>query len=347
MDAVIKAINDKANVNIDETYTKPVKKDKKFTSFNSMAPQMADFNHQCDVLILPKTKDGFIGLLVVKDLGVHTFDMEPIKNKESKTMLEALQNIYKRGILSIPKYSLSTDDGSEFKGVFGKWLFDKSIFHKVAQTNRHSQQASVEKQNQIISRLLNGFMNAKEIATNKPFNEWPEVLDIVRKQVNKLQKRKEINWITQAPIQLNHENEPKFKVGDVVYYKTDYPVSALGNKQPTNNFREGDFRWNVKEPRKIEKVLYYPPPINYRYLLKDKPDVSYTETQLRLSKEKESKYVVERIMGIRTQNKIKEVNIKWKGYNVSDNTWEPETNIIEDIGKNAFDDMLSQFKKTK
>ena len=52
MQSVIDAINEKAKVEIDETYTKEVPKAKKFTTFDSIVPKMANFNHQADVLIL-------------------------------------------------------------------------------------------------------------------------------------------------------------------------------------------------------------------------------------------------------------------------------------------------------
>ena len=342
MQSVIDAINDKANVEIDETYTKKVPKEKKFTTFDSMVPKMANFNHQADVLILPKTKEGYIGLLVVKDLGVHSFDIEPIKNKEAKTMLDALQKIYKREYLKKPKYSLSTDDGSEFKGVFHKWLYEQSIFQKIAAPNRHSQQAVVERQNETLSRLLNGYMNAKEEQTGKAYNEWTDVLDIVRKKLNKVQKRDEQNWITSiTKITHDFDKEPKYKVGDLVYYKTDTPLNALGHQQPTKQFRTGDYRWNIKEPRKIEKILYYPKPVNFRYLLEDKPNVSFTEEQLRKAKGDDSKYVVQAIIGKKFIKGKPFYLVWWKGELKKNATLEPRQNLIED----GFENELKEFDK--
>ena len=129
MQSVIDAINKDANVEIDEYLTQPLRKEKQFTKFDDMAPQMHNFNHMCDILVLPTTEEGFNGLLVVVDLGSHMFDMEPIKFKTSDHLLKALQEIYKRGILKKPEYSMATDDGSEWKGSFNKWLYDNSIFH--------------------------------------------------------------------------------------------------------------------------------------------------------------------------------------------------------------------------
>ena len=40
---------------------------------------------------------------------------------------------------------------------------------------------------------------------------------------------------------INENNEyvkAKFKINDMVYFKSEVPLDALGNKQPTKNFRE-------------------------------------------------------------------------------------------------------------
>ena len=57
MKSILDGIGKQKGVTIDETYTKPQPNDKKFTKFNDIAPQMANFNHQANILILPKTKD--------------------------------------------------------------------------------------------------------------------------------------------------------------------------------------------------------------------------------------------------------------------------------------------------
>ena len=42
---------------------------------------------------------------------------------------------------------------------------------------------------------------------------------------------------------------PKYKVGDLVYYRSEVPLDAFGNKQNTSNFRMGDYRWNIWDAR--------------------------------------------------------------------------------------------------
>ena len=92
----------------------------------------------------------------------------------------------------------------------------------------------------------------------------------------------------------NKENiQPKFKVGDMVHRKLDYPVDILGNKiAGSSNFRTGDLRYELGK-RAVIKLLYFPAHTYkndsskyessmYRYMLDGLPNASYTENQLRL-----------------------------------------------------------------
>jgi len=100
--------------------------------------------------------------LVIVDLATNEFDIEPLKNKTSENVLNGFQKIIKRKFLKLPKGSLRTDSGTEFKGVFHKWLLEKEVFHKNALPNRHKQMANVESLNKQLGRIFNGYMNFKE-----------------------------------------------------------------------------------------------------------------------------------------------------------------------------------------
>ena len=71
---------------------------------------------------------------------------------------------------------------------------------------------------------------------------------------------------------------PKYKVGDVVFYRSERPMNALGQFQLTMAFRQGDYRYNIKDAKKIKAILHYPK--NIRYILDGKPKVSYAESEL-------------------------------------------------------------------
>ena len=76
-------------MNIDETYTKPIKKYKFDTIKQNTFPKQ-DYNFMMDTMQLPTTKEGFQHLLVVVDLWSDELDFEPLKG------LTALETLHER-----------------------------------------------------------------------------------------------------------------------------------------------------------------------------------------------------------------------------------------------------------
>jgi len=335
MDKLIKKLN------INEEYTK-ARKQKVFNTVKDNVPHVEDYNFMADLLLLPQTKKGFKYLLVVVDLANNDFDIEPLKNKDSKSVLTGFTNMFKRKYIKKPYASIRTDAGPEFKDEFHKYLYENSIMHKVAEPNRHQQLANVESLNKQLGRLFNGYMNSVEAKTNKVYKEWDDVINIVRKDLNEYRKKPTKNRFTEI-YPVPEFVEPKYKVGDLVYYKLDWPESQLGIKQPTPNFRMGDVRYRTI-PTKIMKVLHYSGKVPIRYLLNGKPNVSYAESELLPAKEKEEQFIVERFLKVKTVNKKKFYLVKWKKYKVIDATFEEEKDLIKDVGKKHFDELVKAMK---
>jgi Chromo (CHRromatin Organisation MOdifier) domain len=314
-------------LNINEEYTKATKQ-KIFNKVKDNVPHVEDYNFMADLLLLPETKKGFKYLLVVVDLGNDDFDIEPLKNKDSKSVLTGFTNMFKRPYIKKPYASIRTDAGTEFKDEFHKYLYENSIMHKVAEPNRHQQLANVESLNKQLGRLFNGYMNSVEAKTNKVYKEWDDVIDIVRKDLNEYRKKPTKNRFTEI-YPVPEVVEPKYKVGDLVYYKLNWAESQLGHKQPTPNFRMGDVRYKTV-PTKIMKVLHYSGKVPIRYLLNGKLNVSYAESELLPAKEKEEKFVVRQIFDKKTVNKKIYYKVWWKTYKKADSTWELKNDLIKD-----------------
>lgn len=288
-------------------------------------------------------------LVVVVDIYSNKFDIEPIKNKDALTVLNALKTIWKRGkYVKEPEYTFITDDGAEFKGPVTKFLYDESIFHKISLPNRHSQTANVESLNRQLGELLNGYMNTKELETGKVYKEWTDVIKPLRTELNKARVTfKSKNPYTYDYKTVDNVKEPKYQVGDVVYRASDYPLNALGHKQPTNNFRQGDYRWHMV-PVKIVKVLdMNDENVPFRYMLEGIDRASFTESQLMKApeKEKDTKYVVKSIFGKRKNKNDTEYLVWWKGYKKSEATYESEKNLIKDGLQSMIDDYEKSIKK--
>lgn len=335
----MKAILEK--LKIDETFTKPrSSKQKVFNHIKNNIPLVEDYNFMADLVELPLTKKNNKFLLSVVDLATDEFDIEPLQNKTPEDVLNAYKKMFKRKYIKKPHATLRTDNGNEFKGIFTKWLEDEDIFHKVNLPNRHTQMANVEALNKQLVRLFNGYMNMKEEKTGKTYKEWDDIIDYVRTELNKIRKKtlKKFN-INDYPLP-NTTQKQKFKTGDIVHYKLDWAENALGNKQPSPNFRVGDYRYS-RVPKKIIKTLYMNDYPYYRYILEGMPNVSYSEYQLMPSKEKATKYKVKSIIGKRTKNKKNEYLVWWDGYKKSESTWEPEKQLIED----GFQDEINNYGK--
>ena len=313
-------------LNINEKYSKPVKIKKEFSKVKDNIPLKADYNFMADLLELPETKKGFKYLLVVVDLATDEFDIEPITNNKSLTVVDAMKKMFKRRYIKKPYASIRTDGGAEFKDAFDKYCYENNILHKVGVAGRHQQTSNVERLNRELSRLFNGYMNAVEEKTGETFKEWVEVVPKVRTMLNDFRKKPEGDPFTDIYPTADLTVQSKYKVHDVVYRISEKPLDALGRKQPTQNFRMGDYRWE-RIPRKIIRVLRYAGKVPIRYILENLPNVAYAENELMPAEEKQAMYVVQSVKAKRTINGVKELLIKWKGYK------KPSWEKYEDIKK--------------
>jgi hypothetical protein len=287
-----------SDLDIADKTTKRVNTAKEFNHVKDNIPLIENANMMADLLFLPTSKLGYKYLFVIVDLATDKFDIQEIKNKEPSTILSAMQKCFARGIIKKPKYTLKTDSGSEFKGIFNKYLYDESILHKTGPSGRHSSLSNVESLNRQLGRLFNAFMNAKEKKTGKRSVNWLDFVPKVRAQLNAIREKKlpsNINSYEYPTVNDTKEVKskdpdkkvtyqvikPKFKVGQEVYRYLDKPRDALGKNQPTEKKREGDITFD-NVPREILQIFTYAGKgALYRYYLEGLPNVSYTEAQLR------------------------------------------------------------------
>jgi hypothetical protein len=281
-------------LDINESLTKPVPKEKTVHHVKDNVKMKEDYNFGADLLFLPETKEKYRYLLVIVDLATDEFDIEPIKDKEPKTTLQAMKTIFKRPYLNKPYASMRFDAGNEWKGVFQKYLYDESILKRTALPARHSQNSNVESLNRTLGRLFNGYMNTKELKTGKQFKEWTEAIEIIRKELNTYRKKSQSYLDNYKAPETDLSKEPKFNIGDMVYRRLDTPENALGQKQ-SGKFREGDYKFD-RQPRKIERILYYAGKNPYRYLISGIKEASYSEGQLKEAEEEVELFEVKQLL---------------------------------------------------
>jgi hypothetical protein len=280
--------------------------------------------------------------------------MEPLKSKESSVILSSMKTIFKRKYLDLPYASMTNDDGTEFKGEFHKYLVNNDILHKITLVGRHRSNANVESLNRQLGRFLNGYMNSKEVQTGKPYREWTDIIDTLRKELNKIR----VKSLPKNP--RTHEYKildtltttPKYKVNDMVYRALDEPRNALNEKQ-SGKFRESDNRWD-EVPRKVTKILYYSGDVPYRYMLSGIHQASYAEYELMPAPEDVTEEVAEIKAVLDRQYDRKEKTYSyhlWMYEEKKKNAgWYLRTSLVNDIGLYAveeLDNIFLQLKKDK
>jgi len=346
--------------------TKNVHRPKKFNTVKENVPMVANYNLMADLLYLPEDSKKYKYLLAVTDLANNHFDVAPLIERSPKTVLDAMLHMFKNShYIKKPFASISTDSGSEFKDVFDTWCKQNNIFHKVSMSGRHTQQSNVESLNRILSRILNGYMNQQEMKAGKRSekNDWVHVLPMVIKELNEMREKqlpkdpytveyKDFDPTTEIEtteetkpkyVEINplftgltdgkeYDMElPKFKVGDVVMRLLDKPKDILGHNQNTVQFREGDVRWDVNQPRKITRILYMNTEPYYRYMLNGFPNVSYSGSELRKTKDKVEKHIINRISDRFKKNGQTYYKVHWKDAKNNKPSWEPRDELMKDV----------------
>jgi hypothetical protein len=275
----------KAELKIDDTFTKVRNTKKKFSTVKDNIPLIENYNMMADLMFLPTDKFGYKYALVVVDLADDSFDIQELKNKDANVVLKGLKKIFTRPYIKKPYASLTTDAGTEFRGVFQDYLFDESIYHKTTRVGRHQQLANIDNLIRQISSLIIGLSNKEEMKTGKDSKTWVKHLPIIRKKLNEIRVKelpedfRDFDYPTiNTRTNENKIIPQKYKVGDYVYIKLDVPTNVNGKKL-SGKFREGDMRYD-SNPRKVTRVLYYSGNVLHRYLVEGITNASYSDDQM-------------------------------------------------------------------
>lgn len=297
--------------------------------------------HQADVLYLPDD-NGFKYCLVVVDVATSKVDAEPMKDRNSADVLNAIKKIYNRNILSLPDH-LIVDSGSEFKKDFFDFFQSKHIRVKKALAGRHRQVAMVERKNQVLGRVLFMRMFSQELLTGEVSREWVDDLPLIVEKMNEKYSHEPYND-EQLLKRFNPWENLKQKMiplGTRVRVMLDEPRNIEGTKL-IGKFRDSDHRWTTEIYKVVGYVLDPHQPILYKV---DKPlkaheRVAYTAKQLQIVgndeadpdpmviRGKPGQYVVKKLLKKRKHKGKTQYLVHWKGYNKdSDHTWEDEAKL--------------------
>jgi hypothetical protein len=231
----------------------------------------------------------------------------------------------------MPKASIRTDNGGEFKSVVDKFMYNNNILHLWSLPDRHKQMSNVENLNKQVGRVLYTYLQNKSMELNSDYYEWTDIIDELRHNLNDAKKHpKDVDLNKYVPPEINMQYPPKYKKNDLVYRRLEVAIDKYGNKLHNGKFRQGENRYEMI-PRKVLQVLAYSSPNPWRYILDTLPNVSYAEAELLPAQnETEEKFIVRKIIGKKTEKKIIYYLVWFKKSLKKDATWEPRSKLVED-----------------
>lgn len=274
--------------------------------------------------------DGVTFIAIFIDIFSRLLYAEPMKNKSNKETLAAIKRVMQKS-QSQPD-TFRSDAGKEFVGREVKnYLADREIYQQVTRNDKKANYA------ERVIRTIKG--RIYKYLYYKKTKRYIDVLEDIVNGYNNTYHRS----INMMPSEVNKENE--VKVWAEQYLPKPPPdgkhIKKISRKYEQGNmvrvsnartpFSRGFGQTFSEEIFIIEKIFLTDPTT---YLLKDLNGETVSglfyepEMVLVKGKDKNTEYLVEKILARRTRKGKKEVLIKWKGYSNKFNTWEPETNVI-------------------
>lgn len=249
--------------------------------------------HQMDLLFLPEDH-GYKYLLTVIDVGSRMIDGFPLKDKKPKSIIQGLNQIYKKSPYLTKPTFIKSDSGKEFNNQDVKaFLKKEKIGISFSHPGVHYQTGLVERSvNLLVGKAIFYAQNSKELKTKKPNTEWIGDIDDIILIINssrmknipqRLKKAREL--ALKAPIADQTDVNEILNLGDIVYHKAHQPYEAYNpSKKLPGNFRAGDLKF-AKKKHKITNISFAPgQPILYS--LSGVDNKRYTRDELLLLKDK-------------------------------------------------------------
>ena len=198
-------------------------------------------------LIIPETdnQSGYRYALVCVDIHSRKCDAEALRDKTSESIIVAYKKIYDRKILLIPKV-MHVDSGTEFKGEVAEFLTKLGVKIRVAEVQRHRQQAIVERKNQLIGSIIAQIQAEKEVNSKQVNTEWVKLLPIIIKEINENLPKPLMTQPSNFPYS-DKTNENLLEKGSMVRVKLDHPINLNNEKTLTGKFRDSDARWTTEK----------------------------------------------------------------------------------------------------
>jgi hypothetical protein len=301
-----------------------------------------NYEQQADLLYLPND-GGYLYCLVVIDQGSRLIDCEPLKQRDSNTVLKALYKIWNRKIIK-KCHVIRCDGGSEFNKDFQRGLYKDGIQVISSEPGRHRSQALVESRNKTIGTIIHKMLVQNKIAgfdSSKWKKYLPDLVDAINKKTKTVQNQLKTKPKSDVPVACEKGTKINLlNVGDHVRIALDNPQDLEG-KRLFGKFRSSDIKW-TPDVYVITDVLVCPNmPImyktnkdkharTYQQLLKVRTNIE-DQPILPIGDVEENRYEVEKLLNRKIENKKVYYLVKWKHYPKTKATWEDRKELLKDV----------------
>lgn len=253
-----------------------------------------------DLMVMDKikTKKGnknFAYALIIIDIYSRFLWVVPIKTKTASDTLDAWKRAFKGS--KQPK-NITSDSGSEFKGVFGKYLRDNNISHRTVEIGDHKSLGLVDRVIRTIRRKLRLLWQ-----TNDDF-DWITHIDRVVKEYNNTRH----STVKAKPIDIlagrKQNNQEVTRSNLIMKFNVGDRVRKLLKR---NTFEKGGKSWSkttysVKSREGFKLILNDGQKYSPRELLKTEfknKDGEDTQSKLeKITKAKTRKQLLKRELGV-------------------------------------------------
>lgn len=281
-----------------------------------------------DIQNISKFNDGFKYLLTVIDTFTRYAFCKALKDKKGSTVLEAFKTILDEA--KEKPLTLSFDRGAEFINLsFQNFCKDENMKYFTPDSASHG--AYIERFNRTFQNICYKYMTENE--TNKFVDKIDDLLKTYNSRIHRMigispeqaEKDPSTHIFIRKKMGLYHmkvkRKKPKLKVGDFVRIAKIKGKFSRGYKEQSNLEIFKIYHINEKMPIPLYHLE------NYSGTEKIKGGFYEFE----LTKSDSEVFRIEKVIRKRKKNGIKELYVKWKGFDSSFNSWIPESNVVQDF----------------
>ena len=276
-----------------------------------------------DMQYYARTNQGYKYILMIIDVFSKYGWAIPLKTKKGVEVTKAFTDLWKR---QPPPQMLWTDKGKEFLNKDMTALLKERNVH-LYWTENEEKSCVVERWNRTIKRIMWKYFTKHR--TGIYINILPEMIEKYNSTYHRSIKCTPTDARKPASYQhvfnalyggknrrIGEKTKPKFKIGDKVRIAKKKKTFEKGY---TSNWTEEIFTVVKVQPTT---------PVTYKIEDTGGEEVQGTFYEPELQKTEQETYRIEKVLRRRTTREgVKEIYVKWKGYNAKFNQWIPESDI--------------------